>query len=363
MGGATKIPATKIAATKIPVAKIPVAKIPVAKIPTKIAVMWRGDWRTPAAPTRYETRLAPVMAALDAAGWRPTPIVFFEEEAQAAREKLASCAGVLVWINPLADGRDRTFVDELLREAAARGAWVSAHPDVIAKMGVKDVLYWTRDLGWGSDTELYVSLSDFQSRFPAKASGAARVLKPHRGNGGLGVMKVVGRGPEMFQVQFASDDCVCELTWDQLLARAAPAFEDGGRLIDQEVHAASHGMVRVYLSFDRVIGFARQAPRADGALPAFAMMGAKTMFSSEEGGFGDLRESMHKDWIPGAKRVFGLETGELPALWDADFLVRARSRARRSLYALCEINMSCVSPFPDVAPSEIAQGARRWMRR
>src|SRR6185503_11355314 len=126
---------------------------------------------------------------------------------------------------------------------------------------------------------------------------------------------------EAFQVQFASDDCVCELTWDQLLARAAPSFDYGGRLIDQELHAASRGMVRVYLSFDRVIGFARQAPRTDGSLPAFAMMGAKTMFASDEAGFADLRESIHKDWIPGAKRIFGLETSQLPALWDADFLV------------------------------------------
>ena len=329
---------------------------------TRVALMWRGDWRSPGSPTRHEARLAPVMAALDAAHLKPAPIVFFEERAQAAREALAGCAGVLVWINPLADGRDRSVVDGLLREAAARGAWVSAHPDVIAKMGVKDVLFWTRDLGWGSDTERYVSLNDFQSRFPAKASGGARVLKPHRGNGGQGVMKVVGRAPETFQVQFASDDCVCELTWDQLLARAAPAFEDGGRLIDQEFHTASRGMVRAYLSFDRVIGFARQAPRTDGSGPAFAMMGAKAMFAADEAAFGDLRESLHKHWIPGAKRIFGLETGELPALWDADFLVRARPEAGRSPYALCEINMSCVSPFPDAAPMEIVEGVQRWMR-
>ncbi len=328
---------------------------------TKIAVMWRGDWRAPGAPTRYETRLQPVIEALRAAHFKPEPIVFYEEETERARQALRGCAGVLVWINPLADGRERLVVDTLLREAAARGTWVSAHPDVIAKMGVKDILFTTRELGWGSDVERYESLSDFQTRFPAKASGGARVLKPHRGNDGQGVMKVAGAG-EGFLAQLASDGRLCSLSWDELVTRAAPAFENGGRVIDQEFHAAARGMVRCYLSFDRVIGFSRQAPRTDGLNPAFAMNSAKAMFTSDEPAFGDLRESMHKDWIPGMKRIVGLETGELPALWDADFLVRGRACAHRSAYALCEINVSCVSPFPDVAPIEIAQGVRRWVR-
>ena len=34
----------------------------------------------------------------------------------------------------------------MLREVATAGVWVSAHPDVILKMGVKSVLYRTREL-------------------------------------------------------------------------------------------------------------------------------------------------------------------------------------------------------------------------
>jgi len=327
----------------------------------KIAVMWRGDWRSPGAPTRYEQRLRPVLDALRAAHFEPMPIVFFEEQAEAVREALRACAGALVWINPLADGRDRRVVDDLLREAAARGTWVSAHPDVIAKMGVKDVLFTTRELGWGSDTERYDTLADFQARFPVQVERGARVLKPHRGNDGQGVLKVARSG-DGFAVQSASNDEVGALSWDALIERVAPAFADGGRLIDQESHVARHGMVRCYLSFDRVIGFCRQEPRTDGARPAFAMNSAKAMFTSDEPAFGDLRESMHKDWIPGMKRLLGIETCSLPALWDADFLVRGRAAAGRSAYALCEINVSCVSPFPDVAPIEIAHGVKRWVR-
>jgi len=328
--------------------------------PPKIAVIWRGDWRSPATPTRYEQRLRPVMEALRAAHFKPEAIVFFEEQAETVREALRGCAGALVWINPLADGRDRRVVDGLLREAAAHGTWVSAHPDVIAKMGAKDVLYTTRELGWGSDTELYETLEDFQARFPEQVARGPRVLKPHRGNDGQGVLKVARSG-DVFAVQSASNDEAGELSWNELIERVAPAFEDG-RLIDQEFHAAARGMVRCYLSFDRVIGFARQAPRTDGTRPAFAMNSAKAMFTSDEPAFGDLRESMHKDWIPGMKQLLGIETCSLPALWDADFLVRGRASVGRSAYALCEINVSCVSPFPDVAPIEIAQGVRRWVR-
>ena len=80
-----------------------------------------------------------------------------------ASRKLAA-DGVLVWVNPLQDGeRTREALDPLLREVAAKGPWVSAHPDIILKMGVKEVLYRTRHLGWGADTHLYRSAAEFRA--------------------------------------------------------------------------------------------------------------------------------------------------------------------------------------------------------
>jgi hypothetical protein len=35
-----------------------------------------------------------------------------------------------------------------LRDVAARGVWVSAHPDVVQKMGTKEVLHRTRTMSW-----------------------------------------------------------------------------------------------------------------------------------------------------------------------------------------------------------------------
>jgi hypothetical protein len=72
----------------------------------------------------------------------------------------------------------------------ARGPWVSAHPDVILKMGVKEVLHRTKHLGWGADTHLYRSAPEFRRAFPERLQTGPRVLKQNRGNGGQGVWKV-----------------------------------------------------------------------------------------------------------------------------------------------------------------------------
>jgi len=53
----------------------------------------------------------------------------------------------------------------MLREVAAKGVWVSAHPDVILKMGTKEVLFHTRHLGWGTDTHIYRSLEEMKEQF------------------------------------------------------------------------------------------------------------------------------------------------------------------------------------------------------
>ena len=82
-------------------------------------------------------------------------------------------------------------LDALLRDVANQGVWVSAHPDVTLKMGVKEVLYRTKQLGWGTDTQLYRTADAFHEEFPRRLrSDGPRVLKQNRGNDGQGVWKV-----------------------------------------------------------------------------------------------------------------------------------------------------------------------------
>ncbi len=82
-------------------------------------------------------------------------------------------------------------MDSMLRDVAGAGVFVSTHPDVILKVGTKEVLYCTRNLGWGCDIHLYGTIDQLIQELPLRlATGKARVLKQHRGNGGNGVWKV-----------------------------------------------------------------------------------------------------------------------------------------------------------------------------
>lgn len=326
---------------------------------TRIALMWRGDPRAPAVPTRYATRLQPVFDALRTSGFAPVPAIYFDDRAEEMRRFLADCAGVLVWINPIADGADRAIVDQLLRDTAAAGVWVSALPDMIDKMATKRVLFDTRELVFGSDTDLYETASDFDRRFLARAVRSPRVLKPHRGNDGQGVLKIVHWGEEVFDVQRAFDDMRQRLSLAQLKSLLRPLFDASVPIIDQEFHAVTRGgMVRCYLSGARVVGFGLQSPRSPKLEDAFGMNSDKTMHARDFAPLADLQLKLEEVWLPAMQRILSIATDDLPVLWDADFLYRTRQIQERGRFALCEINASCVSPFPISAVAAIADAVR-----
>ena len=156
----------------------------------RVAILWRGDREARRTATPQTSRLHRVFEALQARGIDAEPAVFADAMADEVRAQLLGVNGVLVWVDPLSDGRTRAVLDPLLREVAAKGIWVSAHPDVIMKMGVKEVLHRTRHLGWGTDTHLYRSIESFREEFPPRLVGAGPGLETNRGNGGQGVWKV-----------------------------------------------------------------------------------------------------------------------------------------------------------------------------
>src|SRR5947199_6773254 len=114
----------------------------------RVAIL-RGDENARRSASRETGRFAAIFAALAASGIHAVPVVYEDDVLDAVRAQLAALDGVLVWVNPIHEGRNRAHLDELLRDVAASGVWVSAHPDVIVKMGTKDVLYRTRKMGWG----------------------------------------------------------------------------------------------------------------------------------------------------------------------------------------------------------------------
>src|SRR3984957_3551232 len=157
----------------------------------KLALLWRGNGQTEAEATARNHRFNPVFEALTALGVRAEPAIYSDDKADDVREQLLKLDGVLVWVDPISNGQNRTQLDGMLRDVASGGVWVSAHPDVILKMGVKEVLYRTKHLGWGTDTHLYRSTAEFCDGFPARLRIAGpRVIKQNRGNAGQGVWKV-----------------------------------------------------------------------------------------------------------------------------------------------------------------------------
>jgi hypothetical protein len=83
-------------------------------------------------------RLAPLMAELRRLGAEAVPVLYQDDAPGSVRGQLLGLDGVLVWVNPIQDGANRSRLDALLREAAARGVWVSAHPDVILALGTTE---------------------------------------------------------------------------------------------------------------------------------------------------------------------------------------------------------------------------------
>ena len=213
----------------------------------KVAVVWRGD-RQMRDEARGETsRLKAIFQALARQGLRAEPAVYSEAFADEVRDQLLSADGVLVWVDPISGGLRRNSLDQLLREVATSGVLVSTHPDVIAKMGVKSVLYHTRSLGWGSDTAFHRTQEEFEAAFPIRlAAGGPRVLKQERGNGGIGVWKVTSLPEGAVEVLSASADDGPRVTpLAAFMAERRGDFGLGCGLVDQPFQARHlEGMVR-----------------------------------------------------------------------------------------------------------------------
>ena len=95
-------------------------------------------------PPREINRFIRVVDTLEARGVSAEAIVYSDLVSDKVRERLLGLDGVLVWVDPIVNGQDRCRLDAVLQGVASQGVWVSAHPDIISKMGTKEVLYRTR---------------------------------------------------------------------------------------------------------------------------------------------------------------------------------------------------------------------------
>jgi hypothetical protein len=326
----------------------------------RVGILWRGDEAARRRVTSETSRFKAVFAALAKVGVDAETVVYEDDVLDTVRVQLGALDGVLVWVNPIHEGRNRAHLDALLREVAGRGVWVSAHPDVILKMGTKEVLYRTRTMSWGCDTALYRSAEAMRAELPARLAGGPRVLKRNRGNGGQGVWKVETmaspRKRPMVRVLDATRDASEDLTLDEFLERCAEYFEDGC-VIDQPFQARlTEGVVRCYMAGDRCAGFGHQKVRALVDAPAARLAAGPRLYTSNaDPRFQRLRRLMEDEWTPQLTSLLDIPRSDLPMIWDADFMLGPRGADGTDSYVLGEINVSSVFPMPDEAAAEIAR--------
>ncbi|MEP7216215.1 MAG: Cj0069 family protein [Anaerolineaceae bacterium] len=334
----------------------------------KVGVLWRGDPKSAQPPTPENNRLHRVFSALAAQNIEGVPVAFSEDAVDLARSQLLELDGVLVWVDPIMRGVDRSRLDALLREVASAGVWVSAHPDVILKMGTKEVLYATRNMGWGSDTRIYRTFAECCSELPASLATGPRVLKQYRGNGGDGVWKVEldGLHANAVNVLHALRDSTVEhMSFAELLRRCEVYFSGDGRIVDQPFQPRlAEGMIRCYLSQDEVVGFGHQFVTAlllEPGSSAPKSAPPRYYFGPEKAEFQALKVKLESDWVPEMSRICGVQPDALPAVWDADFLLGPRDARGEDTYVLGEINISSVFPVPDEAFDKLAQATARYV--
>ena len=344
-----------------------------------MAIVYPGDSEVRRLATPLNNRFAALFAAFAAQGVEALPAVYDWRRPQELRDQLQGLDGALVWVNPIDDGQPRNALDSVLREVAAAGVFVSTHPDVIMKLGTKDVLVDTREMGWGSDVFRLDTLARLRTELSTRLfAGQTRVLKQWRGHSGIGVWRVErvpgesADGPlGLVRARHAQRGSVeTELPFDQFVSLMAPYFDDGGHMIDQAWQPRlTEGMVRCYLVQDRVVGFGLQAvnalyPAAEGSPSAEAPTpGPRLYHPPDVAHLQGLKQRLELEWISGLRRALGIAFDQLPLLWDCDFLLGQASSAEAERYVLCEINVSSVAPFPDSAIQPLVEAAKARLER
>ncbi|HLF34964.1 MAG TPA: Cj0069 family protein [Cyclobacteriaceae bacterium] len=295
------------------------------------------------------------------------PVAYSDEISSKIRDRLLKFDGVLVWVNPVENNKNRAVLDDMLRDVASNGIFVSAHPDIIDKLGTKEVLYSTRNMSWGSDIHIHNSPEDLRSQLMLLLPAGPRVVKQNRGNGGSGTWLVEMTGghswdePDpMLNVLHASRNSrVKKMQMSEFINSCNMYFTGNGKMINQPYQTRlSEGMIRCYVSQNEVVGFGFQQVNAllkksDIDVPMQST--PRYYYDEERPEFQDLRDRMNSIWIPQLRRILEIAESDMPVIWDADFLLGSKTEKGEDTFVLCEINASSVFPFPENALAKLVK--------
>lgn len=304
--------------------------------------------------SKSTSRFKSLFEKIDNNGFISELIAYSDDNVQEVEYQLKKLDLVLIWVNPIQNGTDRKTLDSMLRRIADSGVFVSTHPDTILKMGTKDILYTTRKMSWGGDIYLYRNLNELKAQFLKNLKKGSRVLKQQKGMGGIGVWRVEiidELQDPMVRVLHALRDSIER---KMHLSEFYSIMEEYDLLIDQPYIAPKpDGMIRVYMTQNRVVGFGHQYVTAlmwpsNPEEPLHPE--PRLYYPRTQAEYQNLRKILEDKWIPELQELLEINTEELPVIWDTDFLIDASSE-----YRLCEINVSSVYPYPEYAIPDIVE--------
>jgi len=149
----------------------------------------------------------------------------------------------------------------------------------------------------------------------------------------------------------------------EVAAMCEGCFTADGCIVDQPyLPRLGEGMVRCYMVHDRVVGFGHQmvtallAPTGVDAEPP-AEPPPRYYHGPTKPEFQGLKAALESSWLDQLRELLGLERHDLPAIWDADFLLGPKNDAGEDTHVLCEVNISAVFPMPGEAVEPLAEAA------
>ena len=341
----------------------------------KVAILLAGDPTVFGSISEEKRKLHGLFSAFEKEHIDTQLIVYADTYVPEIEKQLLEKDAVLVWINPIEKGNSRSILDAMLRRISDEHIFVSTNPNVILKIGTKDVLYTTKEMDWGTDVEIYNSFNELREKLVITLQpGISRVLKQYRGNGGNGIWRIEfsknnpdNNDDPFIRVLHAlrnSKEQVMLLS--EFLDTIKNLFDNSGKIINQEfISPIPDGMIRCYMTQNKVVGFGQQYVTAlvrpenpDEVIEP----SLRVYFPKTKPEYQNLRFKMEQEWIPQLEQLFNLEKNALPIIWDADFLFRSNKNPAKSTFALCEINVSSVFPFPEYAVTDIVIAVKEIFR-
>ena len=282
-------------------------------------------------------------------GWGSLPIYYSDSTYEKVKTFLSQpfIQGVIIRINP---GNVRGVTNkkwvELVNSISNIGVRVMTPPDVMKKMGAKDVLGKIGHLNCGlKDTEVYYTINEWISNFP-KTLTKKRVVKQNRGSSGEGIWVVNLVDPEstitnssLLEIQEAVDNHIEIITLGEFLTFCYKYLEgDDGLIVNQRFCSRiTEGEIRLNMIGNKVEAIVHKKP-VHGGISATLSSGAQyTQYKPYEPNFSKLITQWQDDKT-NIMKALGLEDIPLPLIWTADFIYGDDN----DTFIIGEINCSCV---------------------